>query len=133
MNAEQLNDADNRESTANRSWDQINWDEAEKAVNRIQIRIVKAVESGKHNLIKRLQYLLTHSFYAKALAVKRVTTSKGARTAGIDKITWRTKQDKFKAIQDLCEIGYDPKPLKRVYIEKYGKKEKRPLSIPTEV
>ncbi|MDW7656263.1 MAG: reverse transcriptase N-terminal domain-containing protein, partial [Bacillota bacterium] len=47
----------------------MNWDRAEKTVNRIQVRIVKAVEGGEHNLVKRLQYLLTHSFYAKALAV----------------------------------------------------------------
>lgn len=131
VNAEQLNDAGHRESTANKSWDQINWDLAQKSVNRIQVRIVKAVESGKHNLVKRLQFLLTHSFYAKALAVRRVTSSHGAKTAGIDGIIWKTKQDKFKAIQDLCEISYTPMALRRVYIEKYGKQEKRPLSIPT--
>ena len=131
MNAAQLNDAGNRESTANRNWGQINWDRAVKTVNRIQVRIVKAIESGKHNLVKRLQFLLTHSFYAKALAVRRVTSSHGAKTAGIDGVKWRTKQDKFKAIHDLCETGYIPKALRRVYIEKYGKQEKRPLSIPT--
>lgn len=131
VNAAQLNDAGNRESTANRNWGQINWDRAVKTVNRIQVRIVKAIESGKHNLVKRLQFLLTHSFYAKALAVRRVTSSHGAKTAGIDGVKWRTKQDKFKAIHDLCETGYIPKALRRVYIEKYGKQEKRPLSIPT--
>ena len=131
VNAEQLNVASHRESTANKSWDQINWDQARSSVNRIQVRIVKAVKSGKYNLVKRLQFLLTHSFYAKALAVRRVTSSHGAKTAGIDGVKWRTKQDKFKAIQDLCEIGYAPMALRRVYIEKYGKKEKRPLSIPT--
>ena len=86
VKAAQLKDAGNRESTANSSWDQINWDLAEKTVNRIQVRIVKAIESGEHNLIKRLQYLLTHSFYAKALAVRRVTTSRGAKTPGTDGI-----------------------------------------------
>ena len=131
VNAAQLNCAGNRESTANRNWGQINWDLAVKTVNRIQVRIVKAIESGKHNLVKRLQFLLTHSFYAKALAVRRVTSSHGAKTAGIDGVKWKTKQDKFKAIHDLCEIGYIPKALRRVYIEKYGKQEKRPLSIPT--
>ena len=130
MKAAQLKDAGNRESTANSSWNRINWGLAEKTVNRIQVRIVKAIESGEHNLIKRLQYLLTHSFYAKALAVRRVTTSRGAKTPGTDGIVWKSKGDKFKAIQDLSDIGYTPTALKRVYIDKPGKKEKRPLSIP---
>ena len=130
MEAAQLNDAGNRESTANSSWNQINWDLAEKTVNRIQVRIVKAVGSREHNLVKRLQYLLTHSFYAKALAVRRVTSSHGAKTPGIDGVIWKSKQDKFKAIQDLSEIGYFPMALRRVYIDKPGKREKRPLSIP---
>jgi RNA-directed DNA polymerase len=130
VNAAQLNDAVNRESTANSSWDRINWDLAEKTVNRIQVRIVKAVESGEHNLVKRLQYLLTHSFYAKASAVRRVTSSHGAKTPGVDGIIWKSKQDKFKAVQELSEIGYSPLALRRVYIDKPGKQEKRPLSIP---
>tara|TARA_R110001583_G_scaffold98166_5_gene243118 strand:+ start:26442 stop:26573 length:132 start_codon:yes stop_codon:yes gene_type:complete len=33
---------------------------------------------------KSLQWLLTHSFEAKFLAVKRVTENKGKKTPGID-------------------------------------------------
>ena len=36
---------------------------------------------GHYNKVKSLQWLLTHSFYAKALAVKRVTSNKGKNTA----------------------------------------------------
>ena len=53
-------------------WSQINWLEAEEQVNRLQIRIVKATLEQKWRLVKRLQYLMTNSFYAKAIAVKRV-------------------------------------------------------------
>lgn len=112
-------------------WNDINWEEAEEYVNRLQLRIVKAVQKNKWNLIKRLQYLLIHSFYAKALAVKRVTTNKGKRTAGVDGELWQTPAKKSEAIYNLNEKGYSAQPLRRVYIEKYGKKEKRPLSIPT--
>ena len=112
-------------------WENLNWDEVEKFVNRIQIRIAKAVVRKNYNLVKRLQYLLTHSFYAKALAVKRVTESKGKRTPGVDGIKWTTNADKMRAIHLLKTSKYKCKPLKRVYIEKYGKKEKRPLGIPT--
>jgi RNA-directed DNA polymerase len=65
-------------------WTDIDWDIVEKCVNRLQIRIAKAVKQGTWHLVKRLQYLLTHSFYAKLLAVRRVTQNKGKRTAGID-------------------------------------------------
>ena len=54
-------------------WEQINWKTVEKNVNKLQARIVKAVRQNKWHLVKRLQYLLTNSFHAKLLAVKKVT------------------------------------------------------------
>lgn len=59
------------------SWESINWKKAEDYVKKLQMRIVKAQKSGHCNKVKNLQWLLTHSFYAKALAVKRVTSNKG--------------------------------------------------------
>ena len=64
-----------------KQWTEINWAEAEKYVNRLQIRIVKAVLANNKNLVKRLQYLLTHSFYAKALAIKKVTENRGKKNS----------------------------------------------------
>jgi RNA-directed DNA polymerase len=111
-------------------WETIDWNQAEKFVNRIQIRITKAMLAGKHNLVKRLQYLLTNSFYAKALSVKRVTTNKGKNTPGIDGVIWIHSHEKMQAVSRISNRNYKAKPLRRVYIEKYGKAEKRPLSIP---
>lgn len=54
-------------------WDDIDWNEVYKHVNRLQTRIAKATQEKKWQLVKRLQYLLTHSYYAKLLAVKTVT------------------------------------------------------------
>jgi len=112
-------------------WETIDWIKAEQEVNRLQVRIVKATQEKKWNTVKRLQYLLTHSFYAKALAVKRVTTNKGKKTAGVDKEIWSTSAIKMKAVLSLTDKGYQAKPLRRVYIEKRDKKKKRPLGIPT--
>jgi len=75
--------------------------------------------------------MLTNSFYAKLLAIKKVTQNKGTRTAGIDGEKWTTPKAKMNAAFNLSDKKYKAKPLRRVYIEKYGKKEKRPLSIPT--
>ena len=112
-------------------WNNIEWHKVSKHVNRLQVRITKAVIQKKWNLVKRLSYLLTHSHYAKLLAVRNVTQNKGRRTAGIDGIRWRTPEAKMKAALSLTDRQYKSKPLKRIYIEKYGKKEKRPLGIPT--
>ncbi len=115
----------------NLQWNDIDWRKVEKSVNRMQTRITKAVLQGKWNLVKRLQYLLTHSFYAKLLAVRAICQNKGKRTAGVDGEKWSTPQAKMNAALSLSDKNYKATPSRRVYIEKPGKKEKRPLSIPT--
>jgi RNA-directed DNA polymerase len=112
-------------------WKNFNWHQIEKGVNKLQTRITKAVLQNKWNLVKRLQYLMTHSYFAKLLAVRRVTRNKGKRTSGIDGEKWLTPDSKIKAVLSLTGKRYKAKPLKRVFINKPGKKNKRPLGIPT--
>ena len=111
-------------------WKNIDWKKAEIYVNRLQTRIAKATQEKKWNTVKRLQYLLTHSYYAKALAVRKVTTNKGKNTAGVDKEFWSTTASKMRGVLSLTDKNYKSKPLRRVYIKKKGKKAKRPLGIP---
>ena len=113
-----------------KQWDSIDWVQVQNDVNRLQSRITKATETGNKNKVKRLQYLLTHSFSTKAYAVKKVTTNKGKNTSGVDKKLWSTSAAKIKAVQALTDKHYRAKPLKRVYIAKKGKNKKRPLGIP---
>ena len=118
------------ENTLADQWESIDWIQVEKEINRLQTRIAKATVKGDRNKIKRLQYLLTHSFYAKAYSVKKVTSNKGKSTSGIDKKLWSTSLSKMKAVLALTDKHYRAKPLRRVFIEKKGKSKKRPLGIP---
>lgn len=111
-------------------WKHIDWRKAEYEVNRLQVRIAKATQEKNWNAVKRLQYLITHSYYAKLLAVRKVTTNKGKNTSGVDKELWSTPASKMRAALSLTDKQYKAKPLRRVYIEKKGKKAKRPLGIP---
>lgn len=98
-------------------------------VRGLQTRIVKATQEGRHNKAKALQWLLTHSFSGKALAVKRVSENKGKNTPGVDKVVWNTPRAKTLAIASLKRRGYSPLPLRRVLIPKKNG-NMRPLGIP---
>ena len=111
-------------------WEAIDWAAAEAHVRRLQARIVKATQEGKWHKVQALQYLLTHSFYGKALAVRRVSKNKGSRTPGVDQVKWNTPRSKMMAISSLKRNGYKAQPLRRIYIPKRNGK-KRPLGIPT--
>jgi RNA-directed DNA polymerase len=111
-------------------WERIDWSQCEQRVRRLQARIVKATQEGRHGKVKALQWLLTHSFCGRALAVKRVTNNQGKNTPGVDGAIWSTPASRYKAIDTLRRRGYQPQPLRRVYIPKANGKL-RPLGIPT--
>lgn len=111
-------------------WRALNWLEHTRNVRRLQARIVKAARERRWGKAKALQRLLTRSFSAKVLAVKRVTENRGRSTPGIDRATWRTPAKKMKAVRTLRAHGYKALPLRRVYIPKSNGK-RRPLGIPT--
>lgn len=112
-------------------WDFIPWKYIKAHVYKLQSRIVKALKKMKHHLVRRLQHLLANSFFAKLLAVRKVTTNKGKNTPGVDGVKWTTPRQKMQAALSLTGKKYRAKPLRRVFIEKKGKKAKRPLGIPT--
>src|SRR5436309_13209714 len=111
-------------------WHSINWKKVYRTVRRLQARIVKAVREGRWHKVKALVYLLTHSFAGRALAILRVISNSGAKTPGVDGILWNTPEAKSAAFNALRRHGYQPQPLRRVFIPKSNGK-RRGLGIPT--
>ncbi|WP_265037800.1 reverse transcriptase domain-containing protein [Wolbachia endosymbiont (group A) of Hylaeus communis] len=111
-------------------WNQINWSQCKKKTRKLQARIVQATKDGRWNKVKTLQHLLTRSFSAKALAVKRVTSNKGKYTAGVDNQLWQSPSAKSQGIASLKRRGYRSQPMRRIYLIK-PEGGKRPISIPT--
>jgi RNA-directed DNA polymerase len=112
------------------NWETINWAYHEAVVKKLQVRIAKAMQSGKQRSVKALQWLLTHSLSAKLMAVRKVTQNKGNRTPGVDGIILSKPEQKVALVKDLSRRNYKPMPLRRIYIPKSNGK-KRPLGIPT--
>lgn len=110
-------------------WDTINWQAIEQRVLRLQMRIAKATRERRWGKLKALQWLLTHAFSAKLLAVQRVTSNTGRNTPGVDGQIWRTPAQKLNGTLSLRRRGYRTQPLRRIYIPKKNGK-RRPLGIP---
>jgi RNA-directed DNA polymerase len=113
------------------NWHAIEWPKVHRNVRRLQARIVKAVQVGRWGKVKALQRLLTHSFSAKALAIRRVTENQGKRTAGVDRVIWATPEKRASAIGQLQQWGYRPQPVRRIWIPKSSGRGCRALGLPT--
>jgi RNA-directed DNA polymerase len=112
-------------------WYAIDWQAVHRNVRRLQVRIAQATKAGRWGKVRALQRLLTHSYSGKVLAVRRVTENDGKKTPGVDQEIWDTPEKKTQAVHALKRRGYQPQPLRRVYILKSDKKTMRPLGIPT--
>mgnify|MGYP006063130459 FL=1 len=79
---------------------------------------------------KRLQSLIAHSLCRKAVSVRWIISNKGKNTSGIDGTAWKTNKEKEEVLRKLETRGYRASALRRIYIEKFGKKEKHLLETP---
>ncbi|MGK7898924.1 MAG: group II intron reverse transcriptase/maturase [Xenococcus sp. (in: cyanobacteria)] len=121
----------NTENNPMYEWETINWRKTQKAVFKLQKRIYRASERGDVKAVRRLQRMLTKSWYAKTLAVRKVTQdNQGKNTPGVDGVKRLRNNQKINLAKNL-ELNDKSQPIRRVWIPKPGKEEKRPLGIPT--
>ena len=112
-------------------WQNLPWKQIQVQVFKLQRRIYRASLCGKVKLVHRLQRLLMKSWYGRLLAVRRVTQdNQGKRSAGVDGLKNLNPQQRIALVMSLIERT-PMTPTRRVWIEKPGREEKRPLGIPT--
>ncbi len=113
------------------NWRTIKWKRVNSNVCRLQRRIVQAQQQDKKRKVRALQFILTRSYSARCLAVRRVVENPGRRTPGVDGQKLDTPEKKAQTVEKLNAEDYKAQPLKRVYIAKKNGKGRRPLGIPT--
>ncbi|CAH2573007.1 putative reverse transcriptase [Planktothrix rubescens] len=112
------------------AWNTINWAKVQRKVFKLQKRIYQASLSGQNAASRKLQKLLVKSYYAKLLAVRRVTQdNQGKKTGGVDGVKSITPKQRLELTQNLSKYQ-KAKPLRRKWIPKPNGEE-RPLGIPT--
>ena len=116
------------------SWRKLPWRKFEQQTYRIQKRIFQAEQRGNHQAVHKLHKLLMKSRAARLLAVRRVTQdNQGKKTAGVDGVKSVPPKQRLDMVERLHPKHWKrikPQPVRRVYIPKPGKAEKRPLGIP---
>jgi RNA-directed DNA polymerase len=109
------------------------WSALEQQVVRMQKRISQASQRGDKRTVHNLQQQLMESEAARLLAVRRVTEeNQGKDTAGVDGVKSLTARERL-AMASTIHPNYwnqqHPMPVRRVWVNKPGTAERRPLAI----
>lgn len=118
-------------STLYIEWRAIEWKSVQTKVLAWQQEIYTASKKGDIKTIRKIQHKLLDSYEARLLAVRRVTQdNRGKKAAGIDGVKNLTPEQRLEMVGCL-KFPTASKPVRRVWIPKPGKKDLRPLGIPT--
>src|SRR5262244_1355154 len=87
------------------AWQGIAWKKVQRHVFRLQKRMYRAAQREDVRTVHKLQKLLVKSWYARLLAVRRITQdNQGKHTAGIDGAKTLTPPQRWRWIGILNAI-----------------------------
>lgn len=116
------------------SIDNLSIKEKREFIEAKATKLRKFVERNKNpkHINHSIYHLLLNPFTLDN-AYTNLSRNKGAFTRGVNTGTIQgySRNDSIKLTQMLKEKTYQPNPVRRIWIPKPGKKEKRPLGIPT--
>lgn len=116
-------------------FNQVNWKLAYEWLHEKQALLVEVHKKGDTLKVRHLQISILKDFRTTAIAVRRVTTSSGSRTPGVDGVTVTSAEERNTFALQVFKIVrtpsiYKPSAVKRVWIPKKDGSQ-RPLGIPT--
>lgn len=115
----------------NLKWNEIHWKRAHLRVWKLQRKIYEHSRLGNKNLVRLYQDKLINSDSAKLIAVRKVTQdNRGKKTPGVDGVKEVSPTHRLMMANNL-KVDGKADGIRRVYIPKPGKREPRPLGIPT--
>lgn len=115
------------------NWKTLPWKQIRRNVYRLQQRIYRATRRGDWKRVHSLQRLLLRSWSARCLAIRQVAQdNRGKRTPGVDGVASLTPRERMALTKTLRDrSSWTADPIRRIYIPKPGRTEKRGLGIPT--
>jgi hypothetical protein len=89
------------------AWQDIPWQKVQRHVFRLQKRRYRATQRGEVRTVRTLPHLLGKSWYARLLAVRRVTQDhRGTHPAGIDGVNARLPPQRWRLARALRLDGH---------------------------
>ena len=110
----------------------IDWRRVEKYVFKLQKLIYRASSRGEICKMRKYQRLLTKSYYARLLAVRRATEdNQGKNTVGVDGVNFLLPMERLSLVNLLKSFDLKASLPPSVWILKPGKDEKPLLGVLT--
>jgi RNA-directed DNA polymerase len=124
---------DDTEETYAFGWHDVDWAQVNHHVKRFRERIFTRAKAKDSKQVGKLQKLFLKNKSNILHSIRKVTSNKGSKTAGVDEVANLSPTQKLELFDDLSEMNlrdWTPPPVRRLYFQKPDGRY-RPIGIPT--